>query len=403
MEKMNGRIYTTLCLKLEGPLFIGSHDKIKKKEYYYDSKENKVYFYDNLKLQQRVVALGLADQYVDYMLCEQQKTLYDFCKSSNISRGQFNDALIYSVPAQNAIGGDRGNEQDIEAFLRNAMGQPYVPGSSVKGALHTALMTYFMMRNPQNKPRMGYIDLDSINKELQKEFKDKQLKDKQLKEIKCKINGEAKKLNGKCETEFFHTLKLTEDKNDAVNSIMRGIMLADSAPLDTQMILCRKKDIHVNAGQPITDGEAGGADKNKHILIRECLPPGTEVKIPMVLDEKLTLGITLETIREAIRVFDKQYIETFQNHFELQGKTLRPELGTHLFLGGGSGYNSKTVTYTLLGQEKGLEFVSSWMRASFRAGKHEKDQALGISPHTIKYTNVGDQVLPFGLCRVEFL
>ncbi len=381
MEEMNGRIYATMCLKLEGPLFIGSGNKIKKKEYYYDSKENKVYFYNNLKLQQRVVALGLADQYVDYMLCEQQKTLYDFCKSSNISRGQFNDALVYSVPAQNAMGGDRGREQDIEAFVRDAMGHPYVPSSSVKGALHTALMTYFMMQNPQNKPRMGYIDLEKA----------------------WDMRKEANRLNKESETKFFHTLNCKKDKNNAVNSIMRGIMLADSAPLDTQMILCRKKDIHVNAGQPITAGGAGGADKYKHILIRECLPPGIEVKIPMVLDPKLAVGITLETIKDAIKVFDEQYVKTFQDHFELPGKALRPELGAHLFLGGGSGYNSKTVTYTLLGQEKGLEFVSSWMKASFRAGKHEGDQALGISPHTIKYTNVGDQLLPFGLCKVEFL
>ncbi len=72
-----------------------------------------------------------------------------------------------------------------------------------------------------------------------------------------------------------------------------------------------------------------------------------------------------------------------------------------LYLGGGAGYFSKTLTYPYLGDRNGLETTSALLARSFRRHRHEEDVAVGISPHMEKYGRVNDQLYHFGVCEVS--
>jgi len=71
-----------------------------------------------------------------------------------------------------------------------------------------------------------------------------------------------------------------------------------------------------------------------------------------------------------------------------------------LFLGGGAGYFSKTVSYPYCGK-MGLSEVCRQMQGQFRNHYHHLDEQRGISPHTMKYALYRGLYYPYGLCKVE--
>ena len=57
-----------------------------------------------------------------------------------------------------------------------------------------------------------------------------------------------------------------------------------------------------------------------------------------------------------------------------------------VFLGGGSGFVSKTVIYSLLGEREGVQAVQDIFDKTYvpKEHKHYKDCRLGVSPHVLK-------------------
>ena len=72
-----------------------------------------------------------------------------------------------------------------------------------------------------------------------------------------------------------------------------------------------------------------------------------------------------------------------------------------LFLGGGVGFFSKTLTYPYLGEKDGLQAAINELNRSFRKHRHEEDRADGISPRTTKDALYEGELYPYGLCEVK--
>ena len=131
-------------------------------------------------------------------------------------------------------------------------------------------------------------------------------------------------------------------------------------------------------------------------MLRECIRPQTEIVFDLTIDSTLYKG-DAETILRAIFQFGKCYTECFGSKFR-SGDVLGKGM---LYLGGGCGYVSKTVTYPLLG-EAGVKTVSKILYKHFtKKHKHDKDVELGVSPHTIKKTTCKGKKYSFGLCQLE--
>ncbi|MFR8335041.1 MAG: type III-A CRISPR-associated RAMP protein Csm5 [Oscillospiraceae bacterium] len=140
-------------------------------------------------------------------------------------------------------------------FIRNAAGQVYLPGSSVKGAIRTALL------------------LEKMQEELPEKDED------QRKRVLASRKREKEIPEGR----YLNLLELrTRDGkvlDDAVNSIMRGLQISDSLPVpDSQMMLSKKVDVN-------QDGEA-----HTITCVRECIRPEVELHLKLTLDQSVCKG-----------------------------------------------------------------------------------------------------------------
>ena len=361
----------TLQLTLEGPVYAGSGKKIGKKEYFYNSRQKTVSFYDQNRLMDCIVQQNLMDAYETYMLGP-GRSLYDFFRNTAGGARSFASALKYEVSCVDAIGENSGQPADIHTHIRNGAGQVYLPGSSVKGMLRTAITVGCLFKSEPQASR------PTVPEGNPRDYAFKKMMGKQA-------NTSMRQLDN----ELFHLLDVKpRDIANAVNDIFRGVSIADSGPIpDEDLILCRKSDLY-----------PGGFEKELNV-IRECVRPGVTVKMAVAIDPTLARFLTADFIRECVSLFDRWYTGYVLSHYQ---NVPEPALTSHLFLGGGSGYFSKTVTVPWL-KEDALHYIASWLTAQFGSKNSNDETRYGISPHLLKYTQVGGRQLPFGLCKVELL
>ena len=74
-----------------------------------------------------------------------------------------------------------------------------------------------------------------------------------------------------------------------------------------------------------------------------------------------------------------------------------------VFLGGGSGFVSKTVIYSLLGEREGVQAVKDIFDKTYvpKEHKHYKDCRLGVSPHVLKCTKYCGKTYMMGQCKFK--
>lgn len=357
-----------------GPLFVGSGREINKKEYAYVPAGQRVYMIDFHRFAGFLTAKGLEDQFTSFMLGN-QNDLYQWLLSCRISEEEMKSFSSYEVMAGDALRSGyplRG----IHLFIKDNYGQPYLPGSSLKGALRTAILA--KMLADQGNRSLGTL--------------------KQWEELlrgvarfgRKTLARETEQLEGN----LLHTLNLHDKRYNAVNSVMRGLQVSDSRPVaTTDLILCPKIDLTL-AGKEIAVP-----------TFREAIRPGVTLYSQLTLDPLILeqAGIDLDFIQNAIQEFADLQEQCFFSAFrKLPANTdkSKSEPGAELYLGGGAGYLSKTVTYPMGGREA-LPFVSLLMQRQFPRGHHDKDMDLGVSPHVLKGTYYDNRFYRMGRCSVE--
>lgn len=347
-----------IILKPLSPIFIGSGEKIGKKEYVYDTEKNTVYIFDFLKLYDKLRQERLADRFESYLLEEDDILLQEWFEKNKIGKGTYKKWAEYKIDSTYA----KCNKYEIELFIRDPYGKVYVPGSSLKGAIRTALLAWELEKRKDLRKNLEEVceDIEKINQE-QEDLK------KNLEELIKKLNQEMQKI----ENEVFHTRERTDNKKDAVNDIFSGIYISDSdsKPAKGNMVLCQKCD----------------KLKEKRNLIpifRECIKPDPRkgFRFTMTINEK-EFPYTTEEILEAIDRFAKKANGQYDKFKDQKGNKYSPK--HEMFLGGNAGYISKTIAYNLFKEEDAIRHVANIMQAKFPEHKHEKDSNKGVSPHTI--------------------
>lgn len=369
---MNSYLKTyDITLETLAPLFIGSGADIKKKEYVYLKQENKVFIPNLPKMYQGLRKLGKGREYENYLLND-GRALAAWFSEQQIGYKQYAQWMDYELASGDVDfeGNDKkGNRtKEIQLCIKDAYGCPYVPGSSLKGALRTVLIGDHLM---------------------EKEYPDMRNKVRNFKETSRNrlLGWENKEL----ETEVLHTLNRKKRKDDAVNDVLSGLRISDSKPLQvTDLTLCQKIDVSIKGNE------------NKINTLRECIKPGTKIQFSITIDSQI-FPYSVEDILKSVRSFYHQY-EIFKNKFPIAIEFDSAE--DVIYLGGGCGYATKTVTYPLLGQEDGVKTVSriidqTLSPVSRRQHKHVQDVGLKVSPHTLKCTRFEGKIYEFGLCRLK--
>ncbi|MCD7902222.1 MAG: type III-A CRISPR-associated RAMP protein Csm5 [Oscillospiraceae bacterium] len=364
MKELNHLQVYDLLLSVRSPLFVGTGRSLAKNEYLYNSKRETVSFVNEQAFLSLLAERGLVDKYEAYILSG-DTDLYSFLREiCGLTDMEIRGVTSRPIEVGNAMG-KNGNKTQIYRFQRNKAGRAYIPGSSLKGALRTVwLAARILEETPSNR-----------------NFRQSDAKDRSVNPIP--------------EENYVNLLRCNEKREtDAVNSIFRGISVSDSEPISdrTLIILCRKWDIH-------PDG--GCHDIN---LIRECVCPGATIRFQVTLDQfLLNQRITAESLMADIAVFVQFYREHYLSHFTLPENAVDPLNDRCLFLEGGPGLFSKSLTYPYWGDADGLEDVSAFLDVLFKGHKHvARDRDFGISPRTLKYTEYKDHLYPFGIGQVSF-
>lgn len=244
----------------------------------------------------------------------------------------------------------------IQQFVKDAYGLPYIPGSSLKGAIRTCLLAEDIMKNPGKYGR--------VKRNVTPIF----------------LGSKVKQTESLC----FNNLNCKEEKEDALNDEMKGVIVSDSKPLKYKdLTLCQKVDIGLNGG------------KNVPNILRESLRTGVTVEFDLSIDTKI-VSLTKADIEQAVQNFYNMYKKVYVDKFI---KTTAEK--NTIYLGGGCGYGTKTVIYNLLGEERGTKVIARFMSKKFSEHHYNKDVKAGVSPHMLKCTNYCGNIVEMGKCRIE--
>ena len=346
-----------LILKTRTPLFVGSGKKYVKKEYLFDPKGRRASFLKEDAFFQLLTDRNLEERYEQFMRGEQDNLHAFLTRDCQLRPEEVRSVIRYSVDASDAeVVKDK--KREIHGFIRNAAGQVYLPGSSVKGAIRTALL------------------LEKIQAELPEKDTD------QRKRVLASRKREKEIPEGR----YLNLLELrTRDgkvMDDAVNSIMRGVQISDSLPVpDSQMMLSKKMDVN-------QDGEA-----HTITCVRECIRPEVELHLKLTLDQSVCKGsITKDSLLQTVDSFADHYYKTYVEKFRKPLNSVYKEYQNCLILGGGVGFFSKTLAYPYWGAEEALKWVSDRLDRSFPKHHHKSDQE--ISPRMLKYAQYGGKLYP---------
>lgn len=447
-----------------GPIHIGNGAQYGKKDYYADG--NDIVVLDTRRFAS-LLNTEQVDRYCDFLGDGRADLQFFLQKNSDMGKlaGQ---AIAYKVTSPLATA-RRGSIQyhDVWEFVKDPYGNPYVPGSSVKGMLRTAIQLNML------------LDDESY---------------RELYDTVLEQNPKLRKPNANIiKRAFFRERPAPEVAND----IMKYVSVSDSAPLSTSDLVFAKKydrfSKYDTADHKPDMGKLTLLEGNELNIYRESLRPGVKVSIDVSVDERIDAylgGITLdaEGISAVLqRAFDF-YSECFLSHFEQEETGAKPSAvadgqcqyviasgplagmrcrnhavdgtgycgkhrehagkqpaasGVVCYLGGGVDFMNKTVVGALFGTEaERLQVVSHILYSQFpsridrakrsalwreveRAGfqpkafrahykngrlskakddhRHWRDQQLGVSPHTMKYGIVGKKRYPMGKCKVRIL
>lgn len=364
---MKGANLFKVRLETRAPLFIGSGLVYKKKEFIHNPRNNVVIVIDHNKLMEWLISKNnpeLIDMYEKFMMGNDRLYLENFLGLKEIKdvMKEQQGLFLYRTDAGAAIN-ITGTLSDIQVFMRDPYNRPYVPGSSLKGALRTVILTKMIRDDKRPLPLP-----DDISR-------------------KYSANN----------TEIHYLHRLTRHKNsaNALNSIMSGLSVSDSLPIPQESMMLAKK---------IDRFRDGTDNPNQLNVVRECVKPGVEIAFSLTLDPSICGPITEDFLRDAIREYGDYYKKTFCDKFPLPDNADQENFDDCILLGGGNGYFSKNIVYPGRDWQTALKRVSEMMSRKFRRHKHEKDIAIGVSPRTIKYTQAKNQngavrSYQFGVCR----
>lgn len=361
-------------LTVLGPVFVGSGTEFSKKEYLFLNNRRTVGIMDMQKLYCLVEKKGLQNRFEDFMLRPgRRENLGEWLMENRIEVQEAKGCMKYVLDS-----GDtsiqRGTPVQIMECIKDPYGFPYIPGSSIKGMLRTILLCGRILQHPEQFRE----EKTALTRAVQNRPY-KVSRTRFLHQEKNRIEGKG----------FYRLERNEKRREDAVNDELSGMIISDSEPLGLEaLVLCQKIERGVD-----------GTEKSLNLL-RECVRPGTQINFTITI-EKDICSVRREEIVQAIERFNEVYYNCYLSMFS---GTDRPKSG-QVYLGGGTGFVSKTFIYPLLGKQEGVNTVVNIFKATAvpETHKHFRDIRLGVSPHILKCTYYQGRSMQMGCSRIEFL
>ena len=294
-----------LTLTVEGLVHIGDGGKYGKKDYFLERGKvsilNAPAFVAKLNPEQ-------LNSYCEFLKEDSYSGLQDYLGKNKVLAGTIRKAVLYQLDSLPVLV-QRGSYQHfgIWRFVKDAHGCPYVPGSSIKGMLRTAILISLIARD-----RQAYERLYS---------RERVLKDRQ-------------RADGGIQRKAFWVGQLDRGGDSAVNDVLRYLSVSDSDPLSVDdLVLAKKYDKfskrddgrHKKKLRKTSDEEAY-YQGNELPIYRECLRPGTTIRTTLTVDERICqyfddLRLDRDGLPKALLFSYELYKKCFLRHFDIDGGT----------------------------------------------------------------------------------
>lgn len=346
-------------LTVKGPVHIGDGKTLTKVDYFFY--KDRIYFPNLHKMFLYIKQMHLTSDYESFMYSARNDLTY-WLNDKRIISAVAEKCTDYSI---SLVGSSASKPRNLSTFVKDPYGNPYIPGSSLKGLIRTLLLAKEIVDNPD--------DYAEIERDIRRGIRNPRANKNNM------LNSESSTL----EEIAFHKLNCSDKRKNAVNDVFKGLIVSDSQPLSTNdLIVTEKIDYNIVGNEkPLP-------------LYRESLVPNTQVKFNVTIDTSI-FNYTIDDILQAVKLFAEDYYTYFSSNFI----GIKKPTSNTVWLGGGAGYVSKTIMYNLFGDDA-YNIVSSVLNVTTKH-HHDKDTKKGVSPVTVKLTKYNNTLCHCGECTLS--
>ena len=402
MTKVGNLETRTYELECVSPVHVGNGETLMAFEYLYDSTNQYVYFINEGKWITFLMRHNLIDAFADRLMNiagSKQNTvesLWDWLVHKGISEDELKglgERKAKATTLEVSEGGKR-SLNDIHVQMATAEGQPYIPGSSIKGALRTAIL-FHLIKNDYESYQNYWEDIERLvhsGKNKISVFVNNYKKTISFDSIMKEMDKKAFSRMGFKKIEWNGKPKYATDE---ANSMMRGLHVSDGFCVEpvTETVVLQKVDATTYFER-----------ENNISLYRECIPAGTKIRFTVTIDKAFLSKIGIESFDKILEMTRDYLQHGLQFQEKVYGGRYPAELeearNADVLLGGGTGFFSKTVFYQLATDKTGAQDLLKCYFDSKSKHNHKVNDSF-ITPRTLKLTRTDAGTSLMGLCKIN--
>ena len=380
-EKWEHKTYELTCIS---PIHIGNGELLKQYEYIFtkDRNQQRIYFLDKAKWMTFLVRHDLIDDYAQSVFSGRMN-LYGWLQSQRIGSLSAIIREVCNASADVYLVRERQQRvNDISRQVKTPDGVPYIPGSTLKGAIRSAILFHDIRQHPE-----AYLPFLNRIKAAMEAGNRRQRRD----------------LAQNIERQAFTRLKQQKNRpDDALQSVMKGLAVSDA------MLVGHERDTVILQKYDVSSIRREGLKGHPLALFRECIPAGRKFRFSMTLDKDIArlIGITsLDDVWQWVRDYLAFGLAQEKGVFghEYKGEFEESKLAD-IRLGGGTGFLSKTVYYALAPNGEGRTVLANFfddVLFTRRNCHHHKTKDDRLTPRTLKLAWADNDRWILGLAAVK--
>lgn len=365
-------------IETKGPVHIGNGEKHSPYEFVYQPESKRLGMLNEGKWIKFLKDNKLYEKYENDTLCENFKVYNWMCQ--NTIEPWSKDIYRYIIDGVEQDK-DKGLN-DVSCLIKNYKGEPYIPGSSIKGMLRTAILSNHIAKNKN----LFSEDWNSIGRYV---------KENSFKNIEYHIQD----IENKCVC----VLPQKDTKNKVQKQLLdvfRAILVSDTNSVPVEKITVVQKndwgEKSIKSGKTIP-------------LWREAIKKDTYLRFSITMDLNMLMstpiGISkIDDVLEMLNYFYENVLLKFESNFDF--KCLDTQYSSKekplVYLGGGTGFHTKSVLYSLAPDlQSASKVIAEYLDIVFKKMHTHVITDTKVSPRTIKLAKTENELLKMGLCSMK--
>lgn len=391
MNNTNLIEFNKMYLDIITPVNIASNEKLNTTDYIYDSKNQVAYFLNPLLWHKFIYTKKLFPAYMDFIndKTKPRKILYKWLIEQGYNIEDIKEVVKYKLIAHENIDKiSKDSLNDIILQTKLIDGSAYIPGSTLKGLIRTAILYDLLQKNPHLKQRLWQSLERAING------------NKSYDEIKRVENNLNRLLTAEIEGTGKREYTKYDKKSTKIEyyNFMQGIKLSDAIAeiKHNNLVLLKKIDLAVKDNY---------IKENSLSVYRECIEPKTRFYFDMQIEKRFTQKLNINSAEDILIMI--------QNFFDASNELLSSAFGKdygflfndanlgNTYIGGGTGFLTKTlVAYLAPTKMKAKEFISRYLNMKFKQRVNRGIRDTKIAPRTLKATKYNGKLTLLGIAKI---